>query len=164
MCGFTRMNDSLGDDAALEILGEFRAIVRSLSPHHTTRVGRWLGDGCMIVGDEMGVVETVLDLSDRMERANIALPLRIGIAAGKVILFEGDDYIGMAINLAARLCDAAAPGEILVNDEVATAIGQHYPLVALGERMLPGIVTPVPIFRVRTAAELADDIPVALDM
>jgi class 3 adenylate cyclase len=30
-----------------------------------------------------------------------------------VLLFEGDDYVGRPANLAARLCDAAEPGEIL---------------------------------------------------
>jgi adenylate cyclase len=89
-------------------LAEFRSIVRGLSPDHGIRVGKWLGDGCMFVGTEVRpVVETVLDLTERMENASIVLPLRIGIAAGKVIVFEGDDFIGMSINLASRLCDAA---------------------------------------------------------
>ena len=36
------------------------------------------------------------------------------MATGRALLFEGDDYIGSAVNLAARLCDAAGPGEVLV--------------------------------------------------
>jgi class 3 adenylate cyclase len=163
MCGFTRMNDTLGDDTALEVLASFRAIVRALSPEHGTRVGKWMGDGCMFVGTEVTpIVETVLDLTDRMEHANIALPLRIGIAAGKVIVFEGDDYIGMAINLASRLCDRAAPGEILANDVVADILDDSFSVVPLGDRDIPGIVAPIPVFRIRTAAELADDIPYSL--
>ena len=138
MCGFTRMNDTLGDDEALAVLAEFRSIVRSLSPDHGIRVGKWLGDGCMFVATEVRpVVETVLDLTERMENASIVLPLRIGIAAGKVIVFEGDDFIGMAINLASRLCDAAGPGEILANDEVAAALGDSFPVVPLGQRADP---------------------------
>jgi class 3 adenylate cyclase len=83
MCGFTRMNDTLGDDEALQVLATFRAIVRGLSPDHGIRVGKWLGDGCMFVGtDVCPVVDTVLDLVDRMESADIVLPLRTGIAAG----------------------------------------------------------------------------------
>ncbi len=163
MCGFTRMNDTLGDDAALEVLASFRAIVRALSPEHGTRVGRWMGDGCMFVGTEVTpIVETVLDLTERMEHANIALPLRIGIAAGKVIVFEGDDFIGMAINLASRLCDTAAPGEILVNDVVADLLDDSFSVVALGDRSIAGIMMPMPVYRLRTSAELADDIPVSL--
>jgi adenylate cyclase len=162
MCGFTRMNDTLGDDEALQVLASFRAIVRSLSPDHGTRVGKWLGDGVMFVGTEVSpIVDTVLDLSQQIENANIALPLRIGVAAGKVIVFEGDDYIGMAINLASRLCDAAAPGEIMVDGVVADQLGDTFPVVSLGIRHLPGIVAPIEVFRVRRAFEL-DDVPLSL--
>jgi adenylate cyclase len=162
MCGFTRMNDTLGDDEALAVLAAFRAIVRGLSPDHGIRVGKWLGDGCMFVGTEVQpVVETVLDLMERMEDADIVLPLRIGIAAGKVIVFEGDDFIGMPINLASRLCDAAAPGEILANEDVVEALDDDFPVVSLGERVIPGIVTPIKVWRIATAPELEDDLPLS---
>ena len=162
MCGFTRMNDTLGDEEALQVLSTFRAIVRGLSPDHGTRVGKWLGDGCMFVAtDVRPIVDTVLDLVERMESADIVLPLRTGIAAGKVIIFEGDDFIGMSINLASRLCDAAAPGEVLVSDEVRAALGDDYPLVSLGERQLPGIVAPFPVWRLDTTPELEDDLPLS---
>ena len=89
LCGFTRMNDTLGDDEALSVLATFRGIVRGLSPEHATRVGKLLGDGCMFIGTEVTpIVETVLDLSEQMENANIALPLRIGVAAGKDELIQ----------------------------------------------------------------------------
>jgi len=162
MCGFTRMNDTLGDDEALAVLTEFRSIVRGLSPDHGIRVGKWLGDGCMFVGTEvLPVVETVLDLTERMEHASIVLPLRIGIAAGMVIIFEGDDFIGMSINLASRLCDAAAPGEILANEDVVAALGDDVPVWALGERQIPGIVTPIPVWRVARIPEVEDDLPLS---
>jgi class 3 adenylate cyclase len=162
MCGFTRMNDTLGDDEALAVLAAFRAIVRGLSPDHGIRVGKWLGDGCMFVGTEVTpVVETVLDLTERMQDADIVLPLRIGIAAGKVIIFEGDDFIGMPINLASRLCDAAAPGEILANQDVIDGLDGDFPVVPLGERVIPGIVAPIKVWRIATAPELEDDLPLS---
>jgi class 3 adenylate cyclase len=95
-----------------------------------------------------------------MENASIVLPLRIGIAAGRVIVFEGDDFIGMAINLASRLCDAAAPGEILANDEVVQALGDSFPVIPLGERQVPGLVTPLPVWRVATP-EVEDELPLS---
>jgi class 3 adenylate cyclase len=162
MCGFTRMNDTLGDDEALQVLATFRAIVRGLSPDHGIRVGKWLGDGCMFVGtDVCPVVDTVLDLVDRMESADIVLPLRTGIAAGDVIVFEGDDFIGMPINLASRLCDAAAPGEVLVSEEVRTALDRAYPVVPLGELQFPGIVAPLAVWRLDTTPEVEDDLPLS---
>jgi adenylate cyclase len=41
------------------------------------------------------------------------------VATGRALLFEGDDYVGSAVNLAARLCDAAGPGEVLVPGDQA---------------------------------------------
>jgi class 3 adenylate cyclase len=162
MCGFTRMNDTLGDDEALQVLAAFRAIVRGLSPDHGIRVGKWLGDGCMFVGTDVGpVVDTVLDLNERMENADVVLPLRTGIAAGKVIIFEGDDFIGMSINLASRLCDAAAPGEVLATEEVVTALSDEIATVPLGERQIPGIVAPMAVWRIATTPEVEGDLPLS---
>jgi len=41
------------------------------------------------------------------------LALRGGVAQDQVLIFDGDDYIGRPTNLAARLCQAARPGELL---------------------------------------------------
>jgi class 3 adenylate cyclase len=41
----------------------------------------------------------------------------VGIASGLALLFEGDDYIGTAVNMAARLCDAAEPFEVIMPAE-----------------------------------------------
>ena len=149
MCGFTRMNDTLGDDEALAVLAEFRAIVRGLSPDHGIRVGKWLGDGCMFVGTEVRpVVETVLDLTERMESASIVLPLRIGIAAGRVIVFEGDDFIGMSINLASRLCDEAHDGQVLINARVMATLSDQIEAESVGDLVLKGFSRPVRAFAV----------------
>ena len=42
------------------------------------------------------------------------LTLRAGIATGYALLFEGDDYIGSAVNMASRLCDIAGAYEVLI--------------------------------------------------
>jgi adenylate cyclase len=149
MCGFTRMNDTLGDEEAVEVLAAFRALVRRLAPEHGIRVGKWFGDGCMFVSTEVRpIVAGMIDLTTQLESADIVLPLRTGIAAGQVILFEGDDFIGMAINLASRLCDAAAPGEILATADVASAVADEFGAVSLGVRPIPGIVQPVEVWRI----------------
>jgi adenylate cyclase len=114
LCGFTAYADGQGDEAAVAMLADLRAAVRMSAEHHGVRVTKWLGDGVMLSGiDEEAVVACVskvrADLAGRE-----ALPLRGGISTGMVIMFEGDDYIGGAVNVAARLCDAAAPGQVLM--------------------------------------------------
>ena len=83
MCGFTRMNDTHGDEEAVAVLSAFRALVRRLAPDHGIRVGKWLGDGCMFVSTEVRpIVAGMLDLTEQLQRASIVLPLRTGIASG----------------------------------------------------------------------------------
>ena len=54
------------------------------------------------------------DLENRAGRVCAPLSLRCGIATGRALLFEGDDYIGSAVNMAARLCDLARDVDVLM--------------------------------------------------
>ena len=69
--------------------------------------------------DTAAVVAMVIELG-RAVPDRVPLELRAGLARGPVIMFEGDDYIGRAANVASRLCDAAAPGQVLATREVAS--------------------------------------------
>ena len=120
VCGFTRYTDQFGAHAATEMLSRFRSACRDVTARRGARVAKWLGDGVMLVGTEAGpVIATVAELLLRFR--DDAFEIHAGIAAGTVLLFEGDDYIGRSVNLAARLCEAAAPGELLaegVDDQI----------------------------------------------
>ncbi len=88
--------------------------MRDIAARRGVRVAKWLGDGAMLVGvDEGPVVATVAELVMRSQ--TVGLDTHAGVASGTVLLFEGDDYVGRPANLAARLCDAAEPGEILTH-------------------------------------------------
>ena len=56
----------------------------------------------------------VLDLEQRAADVCAPLTVRAGVATGHALLFEGDDYIGSAVNMAARLCDYARGVEVLM--------------------------------------------------
>lgn len=110
--GFTAFTEDNGTPAALEVLTRFRSAVRAVTGRRGVRVLKWLGDGAMLVGTSPGpVVAAVSELQLRF--ANDPFQIHAGIAGGNVLLFEGDDYIGPAVNHASRLCDAAEPGEVL---------------------------------------------------
>ena len=69
----------------------------------------------MIVSiEQINAVAFALDLEHRSAEVCAPLSLRVGMATGHALLFEGDDYIGSAVNMAARLCDAAGPFEVLM--------------------------------------------------
>lgn len=113
LCGFTDFVDEHGDAGAVAELQILRAAVREVAPLFGVRVEKWLGDGLMLVGvDSEQLVGAALAIELRHARGG-QLELRGGVASGDVILLEGDDYVGRAVNLASRLCDIAAPGTLL---------------------------------------------------
>jgi len=115
LSGFTNYTAAFGDDAAGRILSTFRALVREVASERGTRVAKWLGDGCMVVSiDQEAAIEFVMDLERRASSVCAPLTLRAGIASGHALLFEGDDYIGSAVNMAARLCDHAVDFDVLM--------------------------------------------------
>lgn len=149
LCGFTRFTDAHGDEEAVAILTQFRACVREVASEYGVRVAKWLGDGAMFVSTEPEqLVACVVELEHRAELAGGALPIRGGMSGGDVILFEGDDYIGGAVNLAARLCDQAEPHEVLASADLARLKPDWAEARPVGTRSVPGFVQPVEVFRV----------------
>lgn len=111
--GFTAFCDRSGELQAFELLATFRTTTRAVAARRGVRVAKWLGDGVMLVGlDPTALAATVAEITMRCHVAG--LDTHAGIATGDVLLFEGDDYVGRPVNLAARLCDHAHLGEILV--------------------------------------------------
>jgi class 3 adenylate cyclase len=153
LSGFTRFTDLHGDDEAVSVLSQFRAEVRSITSDVGVRVAKWLGDGAMFVAvDCAALVEATIELSERFTD-NGMLPVRAGLSTGRVILFEGDDYTGGAVNLAARLCDLAAPLEVLATAEVAMCVPADVDVLPVGERVISGFAAPVPIVRLTRTAK-----------
>ena len=138
LCGFTSLTSAHGDEEAVTHLGAFRLAVRETCSRRGVRVAKWLGDGAMLVCvEEAPLVAAVLELEHRISGSSLAL--RAGVTVGDVILFEGDDYIGNAVNLAARLCDMASPHEVLASCEMPPFAPDWVQCVDLGERPVRGV-------------------------
>jgi len=113
ICGFTAYCDRHGEQEAVEVLARFRTVTRHVVGRRGVRVGKWLGDGVMLVGTEPGpAVAASVELVGRF--GAMGINTHVGVASGHVLVFEGDDYVGRTVNLAARLCEAAGPDEVLV--------------------------------------------------
>jgi adenylate cyclase len=152
LCDFTRYTDAHGDEQSVSVLTGFRAAVRETSSDHGVRVAKWLGDGAMFVSTKaIRLVSAMLALTGRLDELDCALPLRAGLAGGMVILFEGDDYIGGPVNLAARLCDVAAPREIVACAEMVPSMPAHAVAASMGSRAIAGFAHPVDIVRIQAA-------------
>ena len=111
LSGFTAYTRARGPHEAAAILGEFRRVTRTVSVKRGVRIAKWLGDGVMLVSTDTGAAialgaHLIHHFSDR------GVQMRVGAATGEALLFEGDDYIGEAVNLAAKLCSVAPAGEM----------------------------------------------------
>lgn len=126
--GYTRFTQAHGDEEAGKLAASFAALVREALT--STR-----GDLIELRGDEAlcafhsarqalrAAIELQFLFRQRVD-GHPAFPLGIGIglAAGEAVPVEGG-YRGGALNLAARLCSLAAPGQILASETVTSLAG-----------------------------------------
>jgi class 3 adenylate cyclase len=114
LCGFSTYTEANGDEEAVSVLSMMRSVVRRAADRRGVRVMKWLGDGVMLSGAGRGsIAAATLEIRHHLGGA-CPLEVRVGICRGPVLVFDGDDYVGSVINVAARLCDRAAPGQLLM--------------------------------------------------
>lgn len=144
LCGFTAFTERYGDEHTVVVLASFRTKLREIAARRGVRITKWLGDGAMLSSQEgEPVVSLTVELAARTDPRAVPLQIRGGLTLGPVVMFEGDDYIGRAPNVAARLCDAATPGQVLATREVV-AVAPRW--VAAGEPLpyeMPGFDRPI---------------------
>jgi class 3 adenylate cyclase len=90
------------------------------------------------------------DLRRRTWPGNEVVSVRIGIHAGYPTR-TADNYIGLAVHTAARVCEAAHGGQIVVSGDTREAAQESRPsgvrFVALGLHRLRGLPTPLPLYQ-----------------
>jgi adenylate cyclase len=156
LCGSTRFTEVHGDEEAVALLTGFRTLVREVASEHGVRIAKWLGDGAMFVSTEGPALVSAIIALQRQAAREVHLPIRAGVSGGDVILFEGDDYIGGPVNLAARLSDVAAPGEVLASADMAAFVPEEGAARAVDPRLVPGFIQPVPIVAIGAAEPISD--------
>lgn len=159
LSGFTNLTEVEGDEKAVAVLSRFRGIVREVCARRGVRIDKWLGDGAMLVDVEAEpLVSAILELTLTIERSELEVTFRSGITAGDVLLHEGDDYIGHAVNVAARLCDVAKGGEVLAESTVLDAIPTWGSVAATNLVQLHGLEAPIPVSRIELAVHEGDGV------
>ncbi len=151
LVGFTEYTDAVGDVAALDVLDQTSEMAdKVLAEHHGSRVVKELGDGMMIWFDTAtdgleGATELLAAIDEARSTDGFPLAVRMGLHHGSAIP-RGDDLIGQAVNIAARVSALAGPGELLVSDDVVTECGDSAPLAALqplGPVTVKGVQEPI---------------------
>ncbi len=145
----TSMTQRLGDELAFAVLEVHDGIVRGQLAGANGREVKHTGDGIMAVFPSASAgVRCAMEVQQalarhRRDNPNQTLFVRIGLASGEPIE-RANDLFGSTVQLAARLCSHAAPGQILVSNAVAElCIGKALPLQDMGPVALKGFDQPV---------------------
>jgi class 3 adenylate cyclase len=141
MRGFTRMSETLLPSQVVAILNAFFSALTQVAHRHNGTVLSMAGD-CLLIGFGVPLALADVELSSLLAGADIVRAIRplqqqwkidygadvgvgIGINRGEVIVgnigsqsYMSYTIIGDAVNVAARLTDLAAPGEILLTERL----------------------------------------------
>jgi class 3 adenylate cyclase len=145
----TTLTQSLGDEAALAIVGVHDTIVRDALSTLGGREVKHTGDGIMAsFVSAASAVRCAIQIQQELEKhaqvnSQHPLKVRVGAAAGEPVE-KNNDLFGSTVQLAARLCSHAQPEQILVSSAIAElCIGKGLSFEDLGEVTLKGFTSPV---------------------
>jgi class 3 adenylate cyclase len=153
--GFTAFAERHGNAAAAAMVVRFLEITRTAIDRHAGAEIKTEGDAIHAVfPSASSAVMCGLDIVDAAAELNAQEPdrplaLGVGVHAGEAVE-TAEGYIGRAVNIAARLCAAAKPGEVLVSSTVkgitqaSIAVG----FIPRGRRRLKGISDPIVVYAV----------------
>lgn len=169
--GFTAFAETAAPEEVIQFLREYYQEIGSVVTEHGGTIKDFAGDGILIlvgapiaypdharraVAMALGIRKRGQVVLERWRRLGLELGLGVGVASGFVTVGAIDgagqlEYaaIGPAVNLAARLCDRAAAGEVMVDQRTVGLVGESagaWRFDSLEEIELKGFSRPVPVY------------------
>jgi adenylate cyclase len=154
LVGFSSWALSVGDEESLEALRRIDATITAVVEEHEGEVVKRLGDGTMGVFADAGCAllaaeACVQEVSD-VKCDGYDAQLRAGLHFGTPQPI-GIDYLGVDVNIAARLCEAAEPSEVLISEAVRGHLHAGKELGRPPRRELDGVPKGLEIYSVNAA-------------
>ena len=158
--GFTTFSETRLPEEAVTLLNRYLSLQADLVKRFNGDVDKFTGDGLLaqFTGPDMALDAIRCGLDIHKAVAGIpaeeaGLSAGIGIATGDVLVGsigseDRLDYtaIGPAVNLAARLCAAAEPGQILLDAETFTRVSGLVAATAIPPLVVKGLSSPVAVY------------------
>ena len=177
LAGSTRLGEQLDPEVLRDVVSQFFEIAGQEIRHHGGTVEQFSGDAAVGVfgmtasheDDAERAVRTAFAILRGLdplqkavrERHRVTVDVHIGIEMGEVV--SGDPFAGGtavtgdALNVAARLEKAAAPGQILVGAGAYTATKHAIDYEPIGDLALAGKSLPVAAYQpIRLLAEIGE--------
>ena len=156
--GYTAYVEGHGDAAASALLDVYRRMMRDTIARHGGAEIKTEGDSFYVVFPSASSAVmcglSIQTAAAAQSHADPEHPIRVGVGvnAGEAVA-AAEGYVGSAVNIAARVCAQAKPGEVLVTETVRglTRTSGRLTFTPVGKRALKGIAEPVPLFRAEVA-------------
>ncbi|MEM8664784.1 MAG: adenylate/guanylate cyclase domain-containing protein, partial [Pseudomonadota bacterium] len=166
--GSTQLAETLDPEDMREVIGLCRNAAANAVTESGGTIAQYLGDGILAYfgyplasehDAERAIragLEIVAAIDTLRPRSTPAVAARVGIATGVVVVGEQIGFadsqerlaVGTTPNLAARLQDAAPPGEVVIAADTQRHVGRMFRYRPLGALTLKGIEEPVEAFLV----------------
>ena len=151
----TTLTGQLGDQRFHEVLRTHDAVIRKALNRHSGTEIKHTGDGIFasFTSVSKGVkcaVEIQRTLgAPKLDSGIQPIMVRVGLSAGEPVS-DHKDLFGTAVNLAARVCAFAQPGQILISNVIRElCLGQPFVFSEIGEAKLKGFAQPLRLHEVR---------------
>lgn len=160
LAGYTALTEAHGDEHAADAAAEFCEAVRALLPEHEAEEVKAIGDALLLRASDAaraaGLAERIVCGYGSRHRV---LGVRVGIHTGTAVR-RGDDWFGSAVNVASRVADAAAAGEVLCTEATREAVGQAVPVRERGQRSFKNLVQPVTLYELVLTRRAEPELPI----
>jgi class 3 adenylate cyclase/tetratricopeptide (TPR) repeat protein len=163
LVGSTALGERSDPEVLRDLMSRYHAELRTILEQHGGTVEKFVGDAAMAVfglpqvheDDALRAVRAAIEMRDAVAR--LGLRVRIGVNTGEVVAGAGETLVtGDAVNVAARLEQAAGTGEVLIGAATERLVRSRLRAEPTEPLALKGKSEPVPAFRVLT---LLDDVP-----
>ncbi|MFL5315764.1 MAG: adenylate/guanylate cyclase domain-containing protein [Microvirga sp.] len=128
LVGFSAWALDAGDEAAVELLRTVGEVVEQAVFENGGRIVKRLGDGVMAAfSDPDAAVEAALTAQEALDEVEVAghrPRMRAGVHHGRPRSLGGD-YLGVDVNVAARVAEGAKAGELLVSEPTCEQLDQE---------------------------------------
>jgi class 3 adenylate cyclase/pimeloyl-ACP methyl ester carboxylesterase len=144
----TALTQRLGDEKAQELVRSHNTAVRDALKAYSGSEIKHTGDGIMAsFPSARGALDAAIAIQRSLSGAE-GPRVRVGLNAGEPVA-EERDLFGTSVQLAARVCNEAEPGQILVSNVVRElAAGKQFLFSDRGDVALRGFEDPVRLYEV----------------
>jgi class 3 adenylate cyclase len=158
LVGSTELGERTDPELLRELMARYHAELRAILERHGGTVEKFVGDAAMAVfgipqaheDDALRAMRAALEMREAVER--LGLQTRIGLNTGEVVAGEGETLVtGDAVNVAARLEQAAQPGEILLGQQTHVLVRDGVHSEPVEPLVLKGKAEPVLAYRLLEA-------------